>query len=116
MVRAKLDVIDWVMAPAAALPAFALFGFPLVALRFGAMFADFGAASLPAATRLALVPWFSIGVGLAVCAAIALSMFARGAVLRRIALACIFVFGASTLAFCVVAMYLPMFELAGEIR
>ena len=116
MARAKLDVIDWVMAPAAALPALALFGFPLVALRFAAMFADMGSGSLPGATRLALVPWFSIGAGLAVCAGITLSMFARGAVIRRIALACVFVLGASTLAFCVVAMYLPMFELAGKIR
>jgi len=84
IVRAKLGVIDWAMAGVIALPALGLLAFPIVALRFAAMFADMGSASLPAATRLALVPWFSIG--------------------------------AATLAFCVVAMYLPVFELAGKIK
>lgn len=114
--RAKLGVIDGVMAGVIALPVLGLLAFPIVALRFGAMFADMGPTSLPVPTRLALVPWFSIGVGLALCAATALSMLARDAVLRRLALACTFILASSTLAFCVVAMYLPIFSLAGKIR
>ena len=114
--RAKLGVIDWIAAGVAAIPALGLLAFPLVAHTFDAMYGDFQTAALPVATRVALWPWFSICVGLAACAGIALAVLAaRTALFRRAALACVFVVSATTLAVCVVAMYLPIFSLAGKI-
>jgi len=101
--------LDWFRAAIASLGAMSCFVVALsVGPRFQKMYADFG-SQLPALTRLVLMPWFPLVLGLVPFAMLALAVARRPPVGGRHALT----FGAlwfSLLAngLCAFALYLPI--------
>jgi amino acid transporter len=112
----KLALLDWMGIGIAALPTMRIIAFSLGGWR--AMFRDFGALDeLPWLTRVVLLPW--VPPVLALPAIVALFMVYRTR--RRKAQRRQWIVAAMILAFlgiglCVVAMYLPIFDLAGKIQ
>lgn len=110
-------VLDWIGVVLAGLAAVGLLGFPIVGASFGGMYGDFGSQALPLLTRLAVSLWFPPLLGALVAAAIAVAVTRRASLtVRRGLVVGAFVVGAVSLASCCVAVYLPIFQLAGQIR
>lgn len=114
---AELTVLDWIGAVVASLSALALLAFPLVGSVFAATFRDLGEGSLPLPTRLALSGWLPMGLGVLVAAGIGVGVLRRDSLAaRRAIIVGSFVVGAAAFALCLVAMYLPIFRLAGNVK
>lgn len=114
----RLTALDGIAVALTGLLATVLFAFPyLVGRHFRLMFDDFGTASLPALTNLALSTWFPsvlgavTAIGPAVAGIPSISLARR----RRVVVAA-FVFGCAAFAMCLVGMYLPIFDLADNIK
>ncbi len=109
-----LGLLDWVGVIAALVAASLVALFPIQS--FVTMFQDLG-GPLPAVTRLVLQPWSRIALLLPTVAA---SAMVAGARARRTAwrpwLVASIVMGFLAFGFCVVAMYLPIFQLADKIK
>jgi len=114
--RQPFTALDWIGTVVAGCSIAAMVLFPVGS--FGAMFRDLGAREeLPLLTRMALSPWFRVAFALPAVAAIALGLRApRPMAQRRAWIAVAFVLGGVGLGLCVVAMYLPIFEIAGKIK
>lgn len=112
-----LTALDWIAIVVTGLLALGLLSFPVVGAQYRAMYADFGSQPLPLLTRLAVSLWFPPLLGALVAAAVAIAV-ARGVSLgtRRGLVVGAFILGAICLASCWVAVYLPIFQLAGQIR
>lgn len=94
-----------------------LFLFPLIASRFQQMFIEFG-GSLPATTELVLHPWFPILLGVFCVGIFSLQWIKpikHSLRRRRAVIVCSFTLTLSTAAFCVTALYQPLFILAGNV-
>jgi hypothetical protein len=114
---AELTVLDWIGVCVASFTALALFAFPLVGRTFAATFRDLGTPSLPLLTQLALAVWFPPALGLLVAAGISVGVFrADSLAARRAIIVGSFLLGAAAFALCLVALYLPIFELAGNVK
>jgi hypothetical protein len=112
-----LTVLDWIGVFLTILVGLDLLAFPVIGARYQALYADFGSHGLPLLTRLAVSLWFPPMVGALVAAAIAVGLTRRFALrARRSLVAVAFVLGAICLALCWVGVYLPIFQLAGQIR
>lgn len=115
--REALTVLDWIGIFLTGLVAAGLLSFPVVGLRYQAMYADFGSQTLPLLTRVAVSLWFPLLLGVLVAAAVAVALTRRVSLgARRGLVVGAFILGAICLASCWVAVYLPIFQLAGQIR
>lgn len=119
--RAKLDVVDWLMLTLSLLGAFTLVaGYLVWVPDFAKMFRDFGAGAepLPLLTRAALSPWLACGAAGAVLVLCTLWVLARRAGRRGLALlVTAFVLAcAAALTVVILALYAPIFQLAGNIK
>jgi hypothetical protein len=77
---------------------------------------DFG-SEIPALTRLVLMPWFPLLLGLIPSFVVALALVGKTSLgLRRALIAGAFFFSISASIFCLYALYSPVFALAGTIR
>ena len=114
--RMDLTALDWIGAVVAGLGVLFLFQFPLMSAHFAKMFADFG-GELPAVTRLGLTLWFPMILGAMplVWLVAALGPWFRLGV-RRALIVFAFVEGLASAAFCLYAMYAPIFALAAAIK
>ena len=115
----ELTAGDWIAVGLNALLAVALLSFPFVVGRaFAEMYAEFGSA-LPAMTRIGLMPWPGMGLGLGVAALTGLAVAPNGPDgigIRRALLVGAFFGGVFALAGLLYTMYAPMFDLAGRVR
>ncbi len=112
-----LTVLDGIGIFLTGLLALGLLAFPVVGARYQAMYADFGSQALPLLSRLAMSLWFPPMLGVLVAAAVAVALTRRASLgVRRGLVVGAFVLGAVCLATCWVAVYLPIFQLAGQIR
>ena len=110
-----LTALDFVAAIVAGLAAFVLAVFPFIAASFAKVFKDLG-GEVPLLTRIVLVPWQPV-VALASAAAIVYGLRGRHPIKkRRMSLAGAFALAFFTFSGCVIALYLPIFALAGSIR
>lgn len=118
MHRRDLTALDRIGVALVAAAALVLFDLPLHVLpAFRGMFRDFG-GSLPAVTTLVPSPWFApalavapLGLGLAAVVPPVLRLESR----RRFIVAA-FVADVAVIGFCIVGLYMPIFEMAGNIR
>jgi hypothetical protein len=112
----SFTVLDWLGTAAAVLALLALLLYPLTGSTFADMFRDLG-GPLPAATRLALSPWFAPAVALAL-ATMLMHGLMRGRTLRarRLRVLIVFVIAIVTYAALIGALYLPIFRMAGAIK
>ncbi len=100
----------------AAVTAFVLATFPLhVGRHFGGVLKDFGGAALPSLTRCVLTWWAPTGLGVVALVWVLVGVRAPVAHRRTHALLALLV-GIAGLLACVFAVYLPLFQLAGNIR
>jgi type II secretory pathway component PulF len=115
---ARLTTLDVIAVLLTGLVSATLVAFPhVVAPRYREMFADFGAAPLPALTRLVLSTWFPTALGAATATGPILGCIpAIPLTFRRIALVAAFVLGLASFAVCLVGLYLPIFALADSIK
>jgi type II secretory pathway component PulF len=115
--RDRYEAIDWVLLVPAGLGLLVVAAWlPLVVVpSFGRMFSDFG-GRLPGATMSAILRWPIVVTALPSLALLARALTVRFARVRRL---CLGVSLALTgVAFCgwLVALYLPIWQLAGNIR
>ncbi len=83
---------------------------------FQKMFEDFG-GEIPALTRLALMPWFPLLLGLIPASMVALALSGKPSLgVRRGLLVGAMVLSLSASGLCLCALYLPIFEIAGAIK
>lgn len=114
---ADFTVLDWIGAAVASLTALGLFALPLVGRAFAAMYRDLGGGSIPALTRLALSGWLPLVLGAVVAGGIGVGVFVVPSLgVRRAVIVGAFLFGLAAIAFCLVALYLPIFQLAGNVK
>ncbi len=115
----ELTALDWIAVVLAGLLALSLVAFPLaVTPAFAAMFRDFG-GPLPWLTRLVLRPWLAPALALAPAGLLALGLGPRAAASigqRRALVVAAFVLGLGAVALCLLALYAPIFALAGAIK
>ena len=108
-------LLDRLATYLAAAPALVLVAFPLVSRTFADMYKDFG-GPLPWSTRVALLPWFPLLLAAVVVALLVVASRAGTLSSRRILIAFAFVFGCTSVGLCILAMYLPLFGVAGSIQ
>ena len=84
--------------------------------RFAVMFRDFGSSALPLLTGLVLTRWFPLLLSLPPAALLLLSRRPAKLRRRRVLITSAFCLACAAGAFCLVAVYLPIFELAGNVR
>lgn len=115
--REKLTALDRIAVALTGFETALLLAFPwLWGQRFHTMFAAFGAV-LPGLTRLVLTGWFPLMLGaLTATGPVLGSIPAVPLAVRRWILTGAFVFGMAALALCLWGVYLPLLELAGEIK
>ena len=115
--REGLTALDWIGLVVAFLAASFCLAFPVAVLpTFAKMFQDFG-GTLPALTRLMFTGWLPALLGLAPLAPLALALDSKRPVgARRALIVGAFVLALAADAVCLGAMYLPIFELAGNVR
>ena len=115
--RGAFTALDWIGTVLAAAAAAALFFFPVVGARFADMFKDFG-GRLPALTLLAISTWFPVALGVVVI----IATLSGGALVslpigtRRALVVAAFALGVLAVVLCWVGVYLPIFELSGNIK
>lgn len=110
---------DWVAVLVVGACAAFCVAFPFaIAPSFAKMFADFGSRELPALTQLGLTTWFPLMLGLnpASVAFYAVSTPKLSLARRRFFLVLACAMGLGAAAVCVVAVYLPVFEVARSIQ
>jgi hypothetical protein len=114
--KQPFTALDWIGSVATAAMIVALMALPLGGFR--EMFRDLGGTeTLPALTRLALLPGFTLVLALPAIASLAVGLrSARGLSHQRKWIAAAFVLACLGQATCVVAMYLPIFSIAGKIK
>ena len=112
-----LQAIDLVIAALSIPPVLFIIAFPFaVAPHFQQMFAEFG-GELPGLTRLALTAWCPLLVAAMPVALLAGSVFTRtSAQSRRAGIFGSFLLGVAASAALLVAVYLPLFSVAGSVR
>lgn len=111
----ELNALDYVAAIVAGLASFALAVFPFIAASFARVFKDLG-GELPLFTRIVLVPWQPV-LALVSGAAIVYGLRARRPIRsRRMMLAGAFALAFFSFTACVVGLYLPIFEMADNIK
>jgi hypothetical protein len=84
--------------------------------RFAAMFRDFGNGALPLLTRLVLTRWFPIVLTVPPVVLLLLSRRAAKLRRRRALITSAFLAACAAGAFCLIAVYLPILSLAGNVR
>jgi len=118
MRHGHLTAVDGIAVFVTALLTAFLLAFPLwVAPAFEAMFRDFGAASVPALTRLVLSRWLPLGLAATTAVGPVLACIpAIPIAYRRGVLVAALVFGCAAVGVCLVGLYAPIFALAGAIK
>jgi hypothetical protein len=114
----RLTALDGIAVFLTGLLAAGLVAFPFAVGRsFERLFADFGATSPPALTRLVLSVWFPCALGALVAGGPVLACIpAVPLVYRRRVLVAAFVLGCVSVGVCLVGLYLPVFALAEGIK
>lgn len=113
----EFTILDWVGIIYIVCHFSFLFLFPLFASTFQEIYLDFG-GSLPAITELVLHPWFPILLGFFCVGIFSLQWFGpikHSLKRRRAVIVCSFTLTLSISAFCVIALYKPLFMLAGNV-
>jgi hypothetical protein len=112
----QFTVLDWIGAVITGLTIVGLMMFPIGSFR--TMFQDFGSPhDLPLLTRVALFPGFPLILALPAVVAFVLGLRPRHPLSqRRMWIVAAFSLGCLGSALCLVAMYLPIFTLAGNIK
>lgn len=113
----ELSALDWIGVGLVGLGSLFCFLFPfLIAPAFKQMFADFG-GELPDLTQLGLTVWFPLMLGLNPAS---VAFYAVAGPLtpgrRRVFIVLAFVLSLAACAVCLVAMYAPIFAMAGKIQ
>ena len=115
MPRDALTALDWIGALLAGALTAGLFGFPLVVVpTWRATLAELG-GPIPGLTRLVLEAWFTPALGV-VAVGLLVAAGTGGLTRRRAAVVAAFMWAAACLAMALVALYLPFFQLAGNIE
>jgi type II secretory pathway component PulF len=110
-----LTALDWIAILLTGGLALVLFLFPMVvAPPMRTMLADLG-GEVPRLTQLALGPWLTPTFGAGAVALLAMAGSGR-VVRRRAAVVAAFMWAAFGLTLAVVALYLPIFQLAGNVE
>lgn len=114
--RQQFTVLDWIGTLVAGATIASLGVLPLAG--FGGIFRDLGStADLPLLTRMALMPGFTLVLALPAAASLALAFRARSRLSqRRTWIVAAFILGCLGHGICAVAMYLPIFTIAGKIK
>lgn len=109
-------VLDWIGTALAASALVGLAALPLGGFR--AMFRDLGSPeTLPLLTRVALLPGFTLVAALPSAALLALGLWrSQPLVRRRVGVALSFVLACVAIGVTLLAMYLPVFAMAGAIK
>ena len=112
----ELTILDWLAMAFVAVTIVWLAVLPLGS--FGAIFRDLGSPSdLPLLTRIVLLPGFTLIAALPAVASLTIAVRARRKVAkRRTWIAAAFVLACVGHGVCLVAMYLPVFTIAGKIK
>jgi len=113
----SFTILDWLGTIVAGGAVVALLVFPGFAGHFEAMYRDFGDGALPLLTLMVLRPW--VPPLLAVPPLVLLVLGLRPAPSlgrRRLLVVAAFVLASLLVALCVAGVYIPIFELAGDIR
>jgi type II secretory pathway component PulF len=116
-VEGELTGIDWFRMVIASLGVMFCCRFALsIGPRFQKLLADFG-SELPALTRLVLVPWFPLLLGLIPALMVALALAGKPSlrVRRRLIVGALFL-SLSASGLCVYGMFSPIFALAEAIK
>lgn len=119
--RRNVGLLDAVAVALCALGLVAIWAFQLIAVpSFRAMFADFGsAAALPTITRIVLQPTVAAVASVVVLGLLGAGLASR-VIRRREVGAALLMFAVMvplvTVTFMLIAMYAPIWELAGNIR
>ena len=114
----EFTVLDWIGCVLTAIMILILFGFPVTAAAFSEMFEDFG-GELPTLTAIVLIPWFAPLLGaLAACIFVMqwIDWAKHHLKRRRILVAGSFLFALISFCICRLALYLPIFKMAGALQ
>jgi hypothetical protein len=116
---AAFSILDWIGVVVAIVATLGLFAFPIgVAPTWKSMLADFG-GTMPSITDLVLRPWFT--PTLALVPTVLLVGTWRGRTfyrirIRRGLIVAAFAWATAAVAFTMIAMYQPVFQMAGAIQ
>lgn len=113
----ELTALDWIAVVGVCAAALFCFQFPfLTAPHFAKMFADFG-GELPDLTQLAMTTWFPLMLGLNPASIVFHALSGKHTLgRRRLLIVVAFVVGLIACGVCLVAMYAPVFAIAGRIQ
>jgi type II secretory pathway component PulF len=118
-VAEQLTPLDWFCAALASQGImFCCYLAAFISPNFQKMYADFG-GELPALTRLVLMPWVPLFLGLipAIMIAVALALVGKSSLgVRRGLVAGAAFFSVAASGLCLHAVYLPLFSIAGAIK
>lgn len=115
----ELTALDWIAVVGVGCGALFCFLFPfLIAPTFTKMFLDFGnAAELPNITQLGMTTWFPLMLGLNPASVVFHALSGKHTLgRRRLLIVAAFVLALIACGICLVAMYAPIFALAGNIQ
>jgi hypothetical protein len=114
----SFSTLDWIGVALTAL-GLAWLGYFTVWVRtaFLQVFVDFGTTELPFVTRLVSRPYFAPAIALVPAALLVASVARRGPIpVRRAFVVVAFLLVVAEIAFCLWAVYAPIFRLAGQIK
>jgi hypothetical protein len=115
---ADLTALDWIALVLGVhlVGTLALFPF-LISPAFARMYHDFGSAPLPLLTRWALSRWMPLLLAIPPAACLTVAFVEQRVIgVRRGLIVAGFFVALLSLMFCVVTLYLPIFQLAGNIK
>ena len=113
---AAFTVMDWVGVVGAGFGVLGLLVFPLVASTFSAMYADFGAPSLPVLTTIVTRPWLPLVLALVPSGLLVFGLRPRVSLgHRRLRVVAAFLLSWIFVGVSGVGLYLPVFAIAGAI-